>query len=45
MLNNLKSIVSRQDFTAGQGSDKPKRLMSFDSFSKDELNKVTKVKQ
>jgi hypothetical protein len=45
MLSNLKSLVSRQDFTAGQGSDKPKRLMSFDSFSKDELNKVTKVKE
>ena len=45
MLSNLKSLISRQDFTAGQGSGKPKRLMDFDSFSKDDLNKVTKVKE
>lgn len=45
MLANLKqNIMSRQDFTAGQGQAKPKKLMDFDSFSKGELNKVTKVK-
>ena len=45
MIADLRKMVSHQDFTAGQGTDKPKRLMNFDSFSKDELNKVTKVKQ
>ena len=44
MLAGLKqTLMSRQDFTAGQGDAKPKRMMDFDSFSKDELNKVTKV--
>jgi hypothetical protein len=44
MLSGLKqTLMSRQDFTAGQGDAKPKKLMNFDSFSKDELNKVTKV--
>jgi hypothetical protein len=38
-----QALMSRQDFTAGQGESKPKKLMNFDSFSKDELNKVTKV--
>ena len=46
VLAGLKSVfANRQDFTAGQGKDKPKRVMNFDSFSKDELSKVTKVKQ
>ena len=46
VLANLKSIfANKQDFTAGQGESKPKRVMNFDSFSKDELNKVTKLKQ
>lgn len=45
MLAGLKqTIMSRQDFTAGQGDSKPKKLMDFDSFSKGEINKVTKVK-
>jgi hypothetical protein len=45
MIANLRSVVSHQDFTAGQGESRPKKLMNFDSFSKEELNKVTKVKQ
>jgi hypothetical protein len=45
MLSALKSLVSHQDFTAGQGGSKPKKLMSFDSFSKADLNKITKVKE
>jgi len=46
VLAGLKSVfANRQDFTAGQGKDKPKRVMNFDSFSKDELNKVTHNKQ
>jgi hypothetical protein len=46
VLAGLKSVfANRQDFTAGQGKDKPSKLMNFDSFSKDELAKVTKVKQ
>jgi hypothetical protein len=46
VLAGLKSVfANRQDFTAGQAKDKPKRVMNFDSFSKDELSKVTKVKQ
>lgn len=46
MLAQLKgAILKRNDFTAGQGIDKPKRLMNFDTYSKDELSKVTKVKQ
>ena len=44
VLAGLKqTLMSRQDFTAGQGEVKPKRVMDFDSFSKDDLNKVTKV--
>ncbi len=46
MLAQLKgALLKRQDFTAGQGQSKPKKLMNFDSFSKGELNKVTKVDQ
>ena len=46
ILAQLKSaVMSRQDFTKGQGESKPKKLMNFDSFSKDELNKVTHNKQ
>jgi hypothetical protein len=46
ILAGLKSVFSnRQDFTAGQGKEKPSKLMSFDSFSKEELNKVTHNKQ
>lgn len=46
---NLKTIknlfAQRQDFTAGQGgTPKTKRVMNFDDFQKDGLNKVTKVK-
>ena len=46
LLAGLKSVfANRQDFTAGQGKDKPKKIMSFDSFSKNDFNKVTHVKQ
>lgn len=46
LLAGLKrNLVSRQDFTAGQGEVKAKRVMDFDSFSKGELSKVTKVKK
>jgi len=46
VLNGLKrTVMSRQDFTAGQGGARPKKLLNFDSFSKDELSKVTKVNQ
>ncbi len=46
VLAGLKSIfANRQDFMAGQGKDRPSKLMNFDSFSKGDLNKVTKVNQ
>lgn len=46
MLAGLKSVfANRQDFTAGQGKDKPKRVMNFDDFAKGEMNKVTKISQ
>jgi len=45
MIQGLKNIFSqKQDYTAKQGEVKPSRVMNFDSFSKGELNKVTKVK-
>jgi hypothetical protein len=46
MIQGLKNIFSqKQDYTAGQGNNKPSKIMNFDSFSKGDLNKVTKVKQ
>lgn len=46
ILQGLKNIFSqKQDYTSGQGKSKPGKIMNFDSFSKDDLNKVTKVKQ
>ena len=46
MLAQLKgALLNRQDFTKGQGEARPKKVMNFDSFSKDDLNKVTKVNQ
>jgi hypothetical protein len=46
MLAQLKgALLNRQDFTKGQGDSKPKKLMNFDSFSKDDLNKIKKVNQ
>jgi hypothetical protein len=46
LIQGLKNIFSqRQDYTSGQGSAKPSKIMNFDNFSKDDLNKVTKVKQ
>lgn len=42
-IKALKSTFSKkQDFTHGQ--TKGKRIMSFDDFDKDKINKVTKVK-
>jgi len=46
MIQGLKNIFSqKQDYTSGQGKSKSGKIMNFDSFSKDDLNKVTKVKQ
>jgi len=46
MIQGLKNIFSqKQDYTAGQGGSKPSKIMNFDNFSKDDLNKVTRVKQ
>jgi hypothetical protein len=46
MIQGLKNIFSqKQDYTAGQGNSKPSKIMNFDNFSKDDLNKVTRVKQ
>ena len=43
ILAGLKSALSsRQDFTAGQAKDKPKRVMNFDNFTKDQTNVVKK---
>jgi hypothetical protein len=46
ILQGLKDIfANRQDYTAGQGGSKPSKIMNFDNFSKEDINKVTKVKQ
>ena len=46
MIQGLKNIFSqKQDYTAGQGNSKPSKIMNFDNFSKDDLNKVTRVKE
>ena len=46
ILRGLKDTFSmKQDYTAGQGKSKPGKIMNFDSFSKDDLNKVTRVKE
>ncbi len=46
IIQGLKNIFSqKQDYTAGQGGSKPSKIMNFDKFSKDDLNKVTRVKQ
>ena len=47
LLQSLKNLnANRQDFTAKQGEVKQRQsLMSFDKFSKDKINQVTKVKQ
>jgi hypothetical protein len=46
ILRGLKDIFSmKQDYTAKQGGVKKSNIMNFDNFSKEELNKVTKVKQ
>ena len=46
MIQNLKNIFSqKQDYTSGQSNRKPSKIMNFDKFSKEDFNKVTKVKQ
>lgn len=43
LLQGLKNVFSnKQDYTAGKSTGK---IMNFDKFSKDDLNKVTRVKQ
>lgn len=46
-LQNLKkTLANRDNFTqAYSDENKPKKVMSFDDFSKDDMNKVTKVKE
>jgi len=45
LIQGLKNIfANKQDFTSGQGQSR-QSLMSFDKFSKDKLNQVTKVSQ
>jgi len=45
ILRDLKNIFSqKQDYTANQGGTKSKKIMNFDKFSKDDLMKVTRVK-
>lgn len=44
-LKTLKNIFAqRQDFTADQGGVSKKRVMNFDDFQKDDVNKINKVK-
>jgi hypothetical protein len=47
LLQGLKNLsANKQDFTAKQGEVKSRQpLMSFDKFSKDKINQVTKVSQ
>lgn len=43
LMGSLKNVFSKkQDFTGVQS--KPKKIMSFDNFNKEELNKVTRIK-
>jgi len=45
ILQGLKNVfANKQDYTAGQGKSKSK-VMNFDQFDKENLSKVTKVKQ
>lgn len=42
MLSGLKQALGKKfDFTAGQGQVKPKKVMNWETFSKEELNRVT----
>lgn len=46
IIQGLKNIFSqKQDYTASQGKSRPSKIMNFNNFSKEELNKVTKVKE
>jgi hypothetical protein len=47
LLNGLKNIFSsKQDYTDNQGKSKgPGKIMDFEKFSKDEFNKITRIKQ
>jgi hypothetical protein len=45
LLSGLKNVFSqKQDYTAKQGSTKSSKIMDFDKFSKEDLMRVTKVK-
>jgi len=40
-IKSLKSMFAkRQDYTAGEGEARPSRVMSYDSFAKDDMNTV-----
>lgn len=42
MLSGLKQVMGKKfDFTAGQGQAKPKKVMNWETFSKEELSRVT----
>jgi hypothetical protein len=46
ILSGLKNtIANRKDFLSGQDKDRPKKVMNFNDFNKEDINKVTKVKQ
>lgn len=46
ILTGLKnSLANRKDFLSGQSKDRPKKVMSFNDFNKEDINKVTKVKE
>lgn len=40
-----KTFAKRQDYTSGEGGEKPKRVLNFNDFQKDSFQKVTKLKQ
>lgn len=44
IIQGLKNIFSqKQDYTSGEGEPKKSKIMNFDNFEKEQLNKVTKV--
>lgn len=47
ILAGLRGIVKRNDWTHNQGGQpsKPKKILNFNSFQKDSLSKVTKIKE
>ena len=45
MIQGLKNIFSqKQDYTANQGKTKTQKIMNFDKFTTDSINKPTKIK-